>query len=102
MKIRRYNEQNDILDISSDKVAEILEVISSMISNTNSDRKKVEDIHEELSSFKSDSNKSNDQIDDAVSNLELVKAKLNDALDLLDNISQELKDYSENGRKYLY
>ena len=56
----------------------------------------------EFSNYKSDSGKTNDQIDDSISNLQLVRKNFEDIIDKLDNVVNNMTDYSESGRKYLY
>jgi hypothetical protein len=56
----------------------------------------------EFSNYRSKSKKSNDQIDDSVSNLEIIDSKISDTLSALDTVVNNLKDYNESGRKFLY
>lgn len=101
MKIRRFNEA-EISDISTDRVLEIIKMISDMSSDLNQKSENIDALLNELNNFRSSSKGKNDQIDDSVANLEFVKNHFKDSLDKLDNIAQNMKDYNQNGRKYLY
>lgn len=101
MKIRRFNEA-EISDISTDRVLEIIKMISDMSSDLNQKSENIDALLNELNNFRSSSKGKNDQIDDSVANLEFVKNHFKDSLDKLDNIVQNMKDYNQNGRKYLY
>ena len=101
MKIRRFNE-SDISDLSTDRVLEIVNSISDMLGDLNQKSEIIDSLVNELNNFRSSSTSKNDQIDDSVSNLELAKKCISDLLDRLDSVSQNMKDYNQNGRKYLY
>jgi ABC-type transporter Mla subunit MlaD len=106
MRIRKFNEDidkpNEIIDISNDRVSEILTDVQTIIENFDDKKEKISSINTELSNYRSKSRKSNDQIDDSVSNLEIILSNISDVISLLDSVSTNLKDYDENGRKYLY
>jgi predicted nucleic acid-binding Zn-ribbon protein len=104
MKIKKFNEafDDEILDISSEKVSEMIEALTNSASNINKEKEKINSIYDELSNFRSKSKDKNDQIDDSVSNLELIRSKIAEIIDLIDNVNTELNNYNENGRKYLY
>lgn len=102
MKIRKFYEAEETVDISNERVKELIDQLSSI--NTLIDSKKTElmSILSELSNFRSKSTKSNDQIDDSVSNLETIETKISDISTSLDTVVNNLKDYNDSGRKYLY
>jgi ABC-type transporter Mla subunit MlaD len=106
MRIRKFNEDidtpNEIIDISNDRISEILIELQTMVEDFDDKKEKISSINTELSNYRSKSRKSNDQIDDSVSNLEMIINNLSDVISLLDSVSSNLKDYDENGRKYLY
>ncbi len=101
MKIKRFNE-SEVSDLSTDRVLEITNSISDMISTLDQKSEFIDSLINELNNFRSSSTSKNDQIDDSVSNLELAKKYVLDLLDKLDSVSQNMKDYNQNGRKYLY
>jgi chromosome segregation ATPase len=102
MKIRKFFEAEENVDISNDRVKEIIEKLISCSQTLDSKKDEMSSLHNELSNYKSKSAKSNDQIDDSVANLEFVDSKLKDILNHIDTIVNDLKDYDSSGRKYLY
>ena len=72
------------------------------MSSVNKNKISIETISNDLSGYRSSSKKANDQIDDTVSDLEVIKTKVNDMIGLIENAVKNLKDYNQNGRKYLY
>lgn len=101
MRIKRFNE-SEMSDISTDRVLEITNSISDMLSDLTQKSEFIDSLVNELNNFRSSSSSKNDQIDDSVSNLELSKKYISDLIDKLDSVSQNMKDYNQNGRKYLY
>lgn len=103
MKIKRFNEVvGDEMDISNERSAEIVSQLSNIAINLDSNREKIESISNELSNYKGKSKKSNDQIDDSIINLDLSRSKLEEMISSIDVAVNNLKDYIENGRKFLY
>lgn len=101
MKIKRFNESEQI-DISPDRVGEIIEDLKSVLSSLDEDVKKTELYLNELNNYKSQSKKGNDQIDDSISAFQVVRKNLDDTIDKVDTIINNLLDYNDEGRKYLY
>ena len=62
----------------------------------------IESLVNELSNYKSEATKGNDQIDDSIASSQFVKSNIDDAIDKVDNIINNLVDYNEKGRQYLY
>lgn len=90
------------IDISNERVSEIIDKLSDISSAFDAKVIDVISIKDELSNYRSKSLKSNDQIDDSVSNLERINTRINDILSDLDTAINSLKDYNESGRKFLY
>jgi len=101
MKIKRFNEDEQV-DISSDRIEEILTEVKDMATALDDKSKLVESLLGELGNFKSQSKKGNDQIDDSILSLQVIKKGLTDCIDKLDNINSNLNDYNDKGRNYLY
>ena len=101
MKIRRFNEAEE-MNISSERVEEIINELSSMTSDINEKAKSIATLAGELENYRSKSKQANNQIDDASLNMDSLKSKLDESTTLLDNIIDLLKDYTEGGEKYLY
>jgi ABC-type transporter Mla subunit MlaD len=97
MKIRRFNEDEQV-DISS----EIIEELKDFASIMDDKSKSVESLLNELNNFKSDSKKGNDQIDDSISALQVIKKDVDDSKDKIDTVVNNLMDYNDTGRKYMY
>jgi chromosome segregation ATPase len=101
MRIRKFYEAEDI-KISTERVSEIIEELSKTLTEIDNKSKNINSISIELNNYKSKSKKSNNQIDDASININLVKSKLDEATTSIDSIIKILKDYNENGSKFLY
>ena len=68
-----------------------------------SDKSKyIESLLNELSNYKNDSKKGNDQIDDSILALQVIKKDIDDCSDKIDTIINNLLDYNDGGRKFLY
>lgn len=103
MRIKRFTEAADEqLDISSERIGEIIEDLRDFVSTIEDKNKIVESYINELNNYKNKSKKGNDQIDDSIAALQVVKKDLDDSLDKADTIINNLMDYNDEGRKYLY
>lgn len=101
MKIKRFNEAEQV-DISSERVNEILEELKDFASVMEDKSKYTESLLNELNNYKSESTKGNDQIDDSIAALQVIKKDIDDSKDKIDTIINNLLDYNEGGRKYMY
>lgn len=101
MKIRKFNEDEEV-NISSERVYEILKELKQFSSQLGENSKMMESLINELSNYKSDTTKGNDQIDDSIASSQFVKSNIDDAIDKVDNVINNLMDYNDKGRKYLY
>ncbi len=101
MKIRRFNEDEQV-DISSERVNEIIEELKDFSAIMSDKSKYVDALLNELNNYKSDSTKGNDQIDDSIAALQIVKKDADDCNDKIDTIVNNLLDYNDSGRKYRY
>lgn len=101
MRIKKFFE-SDISDISPDRVIEINELLTRMISDISQKSESIDSLINELNNFRSTSKSNNDQIDDSVSNLEFIRNLFNDSVDKIDNVVSNMNDYNKNGRKFLY
>jgi len=100
MKIRKFNE--DIQDIESNRLTEIIEEINNFINNLTNTRGDIDTMLKDISKYKSDSKKANDQIDDSIIGLQGSNGLLDETVIKLNEVSNLLKDYSDGGRKFLY
>lgn len=101
MKIKRFNEDEQV-DISSERVSEINEQLKDFSATMLDKSKYVESLLNELNNFKSDSKKGNDQIDDSIAALQIIKKDVDDCNDKIDTVINNLMDYNDGGRKYMY
>ncbi len=102
MKIKKFNEQEEMVEISNERVEEMLLELSQTASLFESKQKEIESICNELLNFRSKSTTANNQIDDSTLNLELISDKIEEINSSLDSVIESLKDYTENGTKFLY
>ena len=101
MKIKRFFE-SDLLDISTERISEIMDELKDFIANIEDRSKKIDALGTELSNYRNSSTKSNDQIDDSIAALQIIKKDLDDCVDKLDTVVNNLDSYNVDGRKYLY
>jgi ABC-type transporter Mla subunit MlaD len=102
MRIKRFNENTETVDISSERCEEISKELKEMTASLDDKRKKVESLINELNGFRNNSQKGNDQIDDSLYALQILEKNFSDSVDKLDTIIMNLSNYNEEGRKYLY
>ena len=101
MKIKRFNEDEQV-DISSERVNEINEELKDFSAIMLDKSNYIESLLNELNNYKSDSTKGNDQIDDSIAALQVIKKDVDDCNDKIDTVINNLLDYNEGGRKYMY
>jgi septal ring factor EnvC (AmiA/AmiB activator) len=80
MKIRRFNEGEQV-DISSERINEVLDELKDFTSLMDEKSKYVESLLNELNNYKSESKKGNDQIDDSIAALQVMKKDIDDCVD---------------------
>ncbi len=101
MRIKRFNESEQV-DISSDRIDEMITQLKETVAALDDKNKFIESLENELNNYKSDSQKGNDQIDDSIFALQVIKKNISDSLDKIDTVIQNLQNYDDEGRKYLY
>lgn len=102
MRIKKFNEATEEVDISSDRIDEMLTQLKETAAAIEDKNKLIESLENELENYKSDSQKGNDQIDDSIFALQVVKKSLTESIDKIDTVIQNLESYDDEGRKYLY
>lgn len=102
MKIKRFFETQEQVDISTERIAEINKELEDFAAIIEDKSIYTESLLNELNNFKSKSTKGNDQIDDSISALQIIKKDLDNCKDKIDTTISNLSDYNESGRKYLY
>ena len=99
MRIKKFNEA---LDISSERIGEMIGELKELLTSLEEDNKVIERYLNELEDYKSESSKGNDQIDDSLAAFQIIKQNIDDAIDKTDTVITNLNDYKENDRQYLY
>lgn len=103
MRIKKFNEElEETVDISQERVGEIIEDLKDFLSSLEDKTKTIEEYTNEFNNYKSKSKKGNDQIDDSIAALQVVKKDLDSSIDKIDTVLNNLVSYNEDGRKYLY
>jgi septal ring factor EnvC (AmiA/AmiB activator) len=102
MKIKRFIEATEQVDISTERIEEISKELKEFLSIIDEKSKYTQSLLNELNNFKSKSIKGNDQIDDSISALQVIKKNIDDCKDKIDTTINNLDDYNISGRKYLY
>jgi molecular chaperone GrpE (heat shock protein) len=90
------------MDISSDRVEEILKELKELTAYLDDKNKSVLSLTTELNNYKNKSQKSNDQIDDSISALQIIKNDFDNSISKLDTVINNITDYNQEGRKFLY
>ena len=101
MRIKRFLE-NAQMDISSDRVEEILKELKELTAYLDDKNKSVLSLTTELNNYKNKSQKSNDQIDDSISALQIIKNDFDNSISKLDTVINNITDYKQEGRNILY
>ena len=101
VRIKRFNESEQI-DISSDRVDEIIKDLKEMTSTLDDKRKTIDSLINQLNNSKNKSDKGNDQIDDSIAAFQVIRKDLENSTDKTDTVIGNLQSYGDDGRKYLY
>ena len=96
----KFNEAEQPKILSNDKIEEINKDISLYSSELDQILEKYNKFYKEIEPFTTKKT-TNNQIDDAWVNLKTFIDKIYESKELLSLISNKLKDYSEEGEKYL-
>ena len=100
-RIKRFNESEQV-DVSTERVDEILVDLKELTSTLDDKKKMIDSLISELNNYKNKSDKGNDQIDDSIAALQVIMKDLEDSTDKTDTVIGNLQSYSDDGRKYLY
>jgi methyl-accepting chemotaxis protein len=102
MRIKRFNESTEQVDISPERVEEITKELKEITSILDDKIKTIESLSNEFDGYKNNSQRGNDQIDDSLFALQVIKKNMTESLDKIDTVVGNLQNYSDEGRKYLY
>lgn len=101
MRLKKFYEYES-MEISPERVNEIIEELEEIASNMEEKSKYTEKLLNELNNYKSPSKTSNDQIDDSIASLQIIRKNVVDTIDKVDNIVNNLTNYIDDGRDFLY
>jgi prefoldin subunit 5 len=93
MKIKRFFESEQV-DISEDRISEILKELGDFITNIEDKSKTIESLGAELSNYKNNSKEIN-HIDKSISELQITKNDLDNCILKLENVVDNLNSYKE-------
>ena len=99
---KKINEATENTDISPERVGEIINELKELVSALDDKSKAIEAYNSELNNYKTNSKKSNDQIDDSILALQIIKKDLDSAIEKTDTVINNLVDYTDKGRSFLY
>lgn len=99
--LKRFNEGKEIMDLSPERLSEINKSLTNFSSELKSKLESIDSFINELENYTNDEDK-NDQVDESILNLQLVRKNLEESLDKTDNVINQLKDYEDKGRQYLF
>lgn len=103
MIIRKFNEElEETVDISQERVGEIIEELKDFLSLLEDKNKSIEGFINEFNNYKSKSKKGNDQIDDSIAASQVIKRDLDNSIDKVDTVINNLVSYNDKGRIFLY
>ena len=100
-RIKRFNESEQV-DVSTERVDEILVDLKELTSTLYDKKKMIDSLISELNNYKNKSDKGNDQIDDSIAALQVIMKDLENSTDKTDTVIGNLQSYNDDGRKYLY
>lgn len=102
MKIKRFNEEIDPIEMDKQRVREVIEELEDFAAIAKDKQTFTETLLEELSKYGNPSKKGNDQIDDTIISLQSIKKNLDDTIDGLDTSITNLQSYVDSGSSFLF
>lgn len=102
MRIKKISQNLMDMEISSERVDEIISDSRKSIEFIEVEIDKIKSMIVDLTAYRSTSLNGNDQIDDTISAYQMAVSNLEDTIDKLDTVINNLNDYNQRGRNYLY
>lgn len=102
MKIKRFNEELDPVEINKEELMKMIEELEDFVSIAKDKQTYTESSLQELSKYANPSKKGNDQIDDTIISLQSIKKNLDDIIDGLDTSITNLQSYVDSGSSFLF
>jgi prefoldin subunit 5 len=99
--LKRFNEKKEILDLSPERLGEIEKSLTEFTSELSAKLELIDSYLNELENYTTGEG-DNDQIDESILNLQVVRKNIEESLDKTDNAINQLKDYGDKGRQYLF
>lgn len=101
MKIKRFNEELDPVEINKEELMKMIEELEDFVAIAKDKQTYTESSLQELSNYSNTSKKGNDQIDDTIISLQSIKKNLDDIIDGLDTSITNLQSYVDTGSSFL-
>jgi chromosome segregation ATPase len=101
MKIKRFNEELDPVEINKSELMKMIEELEDFVAIAKDKQTYTESSLQELSNYANTSKKGNDQIDDTIISLQSIKKNLDDIIDGLDTSITNLQSYVDTGSSFL-
>jgi hypothetical protein len=101
MKIKRFNEELDPVEINKSELMKMIEELEDFVAIAKDKQTYTESSLQELSNYANPSKKGNDQIDDTIISLQSIKKNLDDIIDGLDTSITNLQSYVDTGSSFL-
>jgi hypothetical protein len=99
--IKRFNEQIDTKEISSDRISEIIDILNERYEAIQENVDIFDKLNGELTQYKSNTNQY-DQIDESIINLDSINGLLSELSEKINIIKDNIESYNNDGRKYLF
>ena len=101
MKIKRFNEELDPVEINKEELMKMIEELEDFVAIAKDKQTYTESSLQELSNYSNTSKKGKDQIDDTIISLQSIKKNLDDIIDGLDTSITNLQSYVDTGSSFL-
>ena len=99
--IKRFNEQIETKEISSDRISEIIDILNERYESIIENVDIFDKLNGEFTQYKSNTNQY-DQIDESIINLDSINGLLSEITEKINIIKDNIESYNNDGRKYLF
>ena len=99
--IKRFNEQIDTKEISSDRISEIVDILNERYESIKENVDIFDKLNGEFTQYKSNPNQY-DQIDESIISLDSINGLLSEITEKINIIKDNIESYNNDGRKYLF
>ncbi len=99
--IKKFNEQIEIKELSSDRISEVLEILDERYVSIEENIDIFNKLNSEFTQYKSNTNQY-DQVDESIINLDSINGLLSELSEKINIIKDNIESYNNDGRKYLF